>query len=954
MTDGRGRRSRRSRVGLLLCAVAFLPGVHLAAQQKQEQKPDSLKTRAELIMDRLRAARPLIADTTPPDSATLDSLRADSLRRAPGRTPRPTSTMQRDSIMAELSRLPGFSITEYKADSARFAADSSRLDLRNRSEVLREGQLVVADSGIVFDQTTSIACARGRPTVSGGGVDTPIQADSLCFNTDTRRGIAYQMKTELTEGVAWIVHSRESFTVGDTIYSHSGWFTDCNLDEPHYHFAAGELKFIGGDIIVARDVTFNFRDVPVFWLPFFVQSTKQGRRSGLLTPQFGVNDVFRQDKGYQRQISNVGVYWAISDHYGFETSVDWRSNDFTSLRGTLDYRYTRQFLAGSVTYRNYWRAEGGRDFTLATRSEWQPDERTRLNGDVSYATSTRFIRTRSIDPRELNQSIHSSVGASRRFDWGSLNLSGTRDQRISDNTVTMTLPSLSLTFPSVTLFGAPPGDAKWFNNATWNGSVSSNRQVRNVSNDNPSAGARGSTQLASNVSSSFTLGKFGISQGVQFTDVTDHARSFPLDTTRMDLPERQLRRMTWNTGINYQQRLIGNTTLTPGLTMRGELVQGDTTGGERVAAPTRIDFNASLRTDLFGFYPGVFGMERIRNRLSPSISFSYSPEPTVTDRQREVFGAINVREQNRISIGLSQTWEGKPRQRPDTSAAGPDSAALAAQAARDTASGPRRRQRVQPIQLLSINTDAIVYDFVQARDGFGLQTVEVGNNIQSDLLRGLQFSFAHNLFRALPTDSAIGKPQREFAPHLSRVSAAFQLNADSWIARAIGLGRRRPDSRRQQGGAQQQIEGTAQDTGRVAPDIRETGQEFGLLGSGRDRGAPRMDTGNWSASFNYSLSRPREGEGGIVNQMLTANLSLQPTEQWAVNWSTGYNFTQGRFTDHILTLTRQMHDWDANFDFVKAQNGNFSFQFRVKLRANPDIKLDYQQRDIANFNQPVR
>jgi LptD protein len=954
MSVGRERRSRRSRVGLLLCAVLMLPAARLAAQQKQEQKPDSLKTRAELIMDRLRAARPLIADTTAPDSATLDSLRADSIQRTTGRAPPRTSTMQRDSIMSELARLPGFAMTEYKADSARFAVDSSRLDLKNKSEVLRDGQLVVADSGIVFDQTTSIACARGKPTVSGGGMDTPIEADSLCFNADTRRGIAYHMKTEMTQGVAWIVHSDESFTVGDTIYSHSGWFTDCNLEEPHYHFAAGELKFIGGDIIVARNVTFNFRDVPVFWLPFFVQSTKQGRRSGILTPQFGVNDIFRQDKGYQRQISNIGVYLALSDHFGFETAVDWRSGDFTSLRGTMDYRYTRQFLAGSITYRNYWRAEGGRDFTLATRSEWQPDERTRLNGDVSYATSTRFIRTRSIDPRELNQAIHSSVGASRRFNWGSLNLSGTRDQRISDNTVTMTLPSLSLTLPSVTLFSALPGDAKWYNNATWNGSLSSNRQIRSVSNDNPSASARGNTQLTTNLSSSFTLGKFGISQGVQYTDVTDASRSFPLDTTLMDLPERNLRRMTWNTGINYQQRLIGNTTLTPGLTMRGELVSGDTTGGERVAAPTRIDFNASLRTDLFGFYPGVFGMERIRHRLSPSINFSYSPEPTVTDRQREVFGAINVREQNRISIGLSQTWEGKPKAKADTTAAA-DSAALAAQAARDTSSGPRRRQRLQPIQLLSINTDAIVYDFVQAKDGFGLQTVEIGNNIQSDLLRGLQFSFAHNLFRMLPADSVTGKPRRQFAPQLSRVSAAFSLNSDSWIARAIGLGRRKPEQRQPQGGAQQLIEGSPQDTGRVAPDIRDTGQQFGLLGAGRDRSTPRMDSGNWTASLNYTLTRPRDDQGGgINNQMLTANLSLQPTQEWAVNWSTGYNFTQGRFTDHILTLTRQMHDWDANFDFVKAQNGNFSFQFRVKLRANPDIKLDYQQRDIANYNQPIR
>jgi hypothetical protein len=86
--------------------------------------------------------------------------------------------------------------------------------------------------------------------------------------------------------------------------------------------------------------------------------------------------------------------------------------------------------------------------------------------------------------------------------------------------------------------------------------------------------------------------------------------------------------------------------------------------------------------------------------------------------------------------------------------------------------------------------------------------------------------------------------------------------------------------------------------------------------------------------------------------MVTTNFSFQPTQMWNVRWSTGYSFSEKEFTDHILTFTRQMHDWDANFDFVKAQNGNFSFQFRVSLRANPDIKFDYHQRsNIRNSTQ---
>jgi len=225
--------------------------------------------------------------------------------------------------------------------------------------------------------------------------------------------------------------------------------------------------------------------------------------------------------------------------------------------------------------------------------------------------------------------------------------------------------------------------------------------------------------------------------------------------------------------------------------------------------------------------------------------------------------------------------------------------------------------------------------------------MELGQTIQSDLIRGLQLSFAHNLFREV-TDS-LGDTKREFAPKLSRVTASFSLNSDSWLARAIGLGgQRESETGPQQGGAATQIDSTA-----GPPQVPQTDTEFGMLGTGRRAGQQTQQrigrAGTWNASFNYSLTQPRQ-EDAIKNQMLTANAQFQLTENWSVRWNTGYNFTRSQFTDHILTLTRSLHDWDANFNFVKAQNGNFSFTFNVQLRANQDIKLDYEQRELRRFS----
>ena len=312
--------------------VLMTPGPGHAQGGTGQTAQDTTKSRAERIRDRIRSLGPLIR---PPDSLAADSARADSLARAgatgtAGGQAQPLATVARDSVMEELLRLGGYSVTEYKAKLARFEADSSRLDLRNAAEVLREGQKLAADSGIVFSQLTGIACAYGMPTLSGGGATAPVRADSLCYNVDTKRGIAHGATTEITEGATWIVFSDESWTVGETVYSHGGIFTDCDLEEPHYHFGAGELKVIRGDVMVARNVTFNFRDVPVFWLPFFVQSMKQGRRSGLLFPRFGVNDIARNSATYRRRIEDVGFYWAISDYLGAEMALDWQADNFTS------------------------------------------------------------------------------------------------------------------------------------------------------------------------------------------------------------------------------------------------------------------------------------------------------------------------------------------------------------------------------------------------------------------------------------------------------------------------------------------------------------------------------------------------------------------------------------------------------------------------------------------------
>ena len=103
--------------------------------------------------------------------------------------------------------------------------------------------------------------------------------------------------------------------------------------------------------------------------------------------------------------------------------------------------------------------------------------------------------------------------------------------------------------------------------------------------------------------------------------------------------------------------------------------------------------------------------------------------------------------------------------------------------------------------------------------------------------------------------------------------------------------------------------------------------------------------GQWSANFSYALNRPRDATR-MASQMLQMNVQLKPTQQWQMTWRTAFDLETNAFADHSVGLTRELHRWQANFDFVQTATGNWSFRFEVRLTDNQDLKFDYQQRSL--------
>jgi hypothetical protein len=902
-----------------------------------------------------------------------------------------------DSILMALKELEGYTLTEYQSVGADFGAKERRLILlgtpESKAQIMADGQELTADS-LFYDEQMGKVWSGGSEAIFKPQDGDPVNSRIIVFDLNEERGTALDATTTYSGGGEWIVHGDLTSVTDTASFGNRLTFTSCELEEPHYHFASNNVKIVKGNLLVARPVKLYFADVPVAWLPFMVQNMEQGRSSGLLTPNFSVNDIVRTSQSYSRRISNLGFYWAGSDYYDATVFLDWWSGEHTALTGSARFNWAKQFLSGNLSVRRFWRESGSKELALNGSTLWQVSERTTLRARGSYASSTAMVRETSFDPREVVQSIDSEGGLTHRFDFGNLTLSANRKQYLTDDRVEMTLPNLSFSLSPLTFLKASPSQARFYNNITWSGSSTFRRSSSDRAPQSDSLPFNKSladqVKTDARFSTGLSLGNFSLGGGVDYSESV--AMEVPVGMPLPELPtpeepqssqDQSEAKAGWNASLGYQQRLVGSTTITPSLSVSGRLIRSDTDSlaSSFVSGPTRLSLGVNLRSDIYAFFPGFGPFEAIRHKVSPGFEFSYAPEVSPTQLQTAVFGADSVRAQKTLRISLNQTFEA--RRKTDSSATVPqgapgpsglgetpfdsllvmpgDSTGLALDSLgadslmADTAAGPLAQQEAQKVTILALKTTAMTYDFEEAAERgdwlWGISTTRITNTISSDYLRGLNLTVAHDLFEDQPGGTGEGGENlstRVFSPHLSSLNFGFSVDGGSLPFRLLGalLGGGDEEAGSDLLSGPEPVGDEAEENP-FAPSL--TNENTIIPGSGdpaprvRGSGGAAGGSGGWRANLSFSMRRPRsETETG--NQMLQGSLSFKLTEKWDASWRTSYDLIAGSFNDHYIQLTRDLHRWEAHFDFQKAATGNWSFRFEVALVDQQDLHFDYSQR----------
>ena len=919
-----------------------------------------------------------------------------------------------DSVMTALRARLGYSVVRYQAQIVGFSASGRLMTLTGtdsaRAVVQRDSTMLVADS-IAYSDSLKMIRAKGDTIIMRDPNQSSdvIGRGELTYDVGRREGRTRDFSTVANSGEDWKVEAHRAAFTSDstnnesTVYGRDGLITSCLDSVPHYHFLAKELKRVSGRTIVARPAILYVQGVPVMWLPFIFQDIRTGRRSGILTPRVGFAELVRNSPTYRRTTENLGYYFALNDYIDAQVSMDWRSSaratlqdpGWTRLNGELRYRWLDRFMSGSLALSRNTLSTGSNNTAVSWSHAQEFSSQTRLNSNLNYVTSTQVQRQTIINPYAAIATIASQLNLVRQQGPFTVNLGGTQRQYPGRDQVDRTFPSLNVASKPLEL-------GKWFlmnpsfqytTQQSLNLDATGDFAYRYVN----TGGGLDSLRLKRDQSSTnvtlgtpFKIFDFQVQNGFRFSNVI---RDYPQIITVRDPADTSARidrvyagtfdsAFDFDVGVGLPQFFAGTWNVGPSVTAanvdpKGFAIRTHLSNGQWVTQSKRLSYGVSVSPTLFHLYPGFGRVQRFRHAITPTLSYSYSPSATVSDEflaatNQVANGYLGALAQNRLTLGFSTNIEAKLR------------------APGDSADAEGEKIKIATFQFTTVSWD---FERQRVTGKTGFATDRFGYTFRSDLLPGFDLGVDYSLFQGnFLSDTALFDPYRE------SVRAAFSLDANSAIVRGVArLFGVTPPPKNGRSGSQ-----AAANNDDGLSSTMGAQQGMGAITGTRTRGAVReIPTGQgFTASFNVSANRQRQPVGGRVVQYDAATqcvaylpgtfnydecvrqatqnagardpndfgasggtfyrvppttsvgfrTSFNLTPKWSAGWSTMYDVERSEFASQVVTLQRELHDWKAIFGFTQAPNGNFAFTFFISLKAQPEIKLDY---DRATFRPPT-
>lgn len=850
-----------------------------------------------------------------------DSLPKDSIN----------AKQKKESLNSEVNYSAADSVVFYAGGIAYLYGDA-KVDYEemsltsNRIRINMDSTLVQARCGV--DSTGETI---GTPLFKEGSEE--YESKSIDYNYKTKKGLIHGVITQ--QGDGYITSDRAKKMEDNTFLMIDGKYTTCdNHEHPHFYIDLTKAKVRPKEFVVAGPAYLVIADVPLpLFLPFGYFPFTSKYSSGLLMPTYGEES----SRGFY--LRNGGYYFALSDYYDLALRADIYTKGSWGVNATS--RYRKKYKYSGNLFASYQYTTSGEetlpDFSSSKdlKITWTHTQDPKANPFSTFSASVNYSSVQynknNLDSYykpdvfgENNKS--SSINYSYRFPETpfSLNANVTANQRQSDSTLALTLPTLYFNMARIYPFKKSEriGKEKWYEKTYFNYNI--------------------------NFSNSITTKQdklMGSSLANDWQNGVKHQMNFGSSYTIMKY-------LIVSPSINYNEKWYFRKVIQRWNTEKGAIEDSSVNNFYRI---NNISANLDFSTQLFGFYkpmPFLFGdkINMIRHVMQPTVGLTWSPycdrfypsfgrtgweyfsyyqRPVPNSNEvdnikygyfnRGIFGGASTSRVGSLNFGLTNNVEMKVTSQKDSSGF----------------------KKITLIDNLSLNAS---YNMLAD----SLKWSDISSSLRLKFTKDLSLTINANFTPYVYQLDAYGNPVQvnvtEFDRNgriarltSARTSFGYSFNNDTFR-------KKEKDTKKEEDSADEDSEMTEKQ--KAKEKERSEYDEQGYL----KFALPWTFRFDYTISYSdYTFNKRKLEYDKKVTQSLNFSGSFNFSKNWSFSYSSGYDFETKELSYSSIGINRNLHCWSASFSMVPF-GAYQSYNFHISVNSSLLQDLKYEKRSNPNDN----
>ena len=814
---------------------------------------------------------------------------------------------------------------------------------------VRYDKIELTASVISMNMDSSVVHATGRADTTGvvtglpifmdGG--TPYESDRMSYNFKTKKGFINNVYTQ--QGDGFLMGGKAKKDSANIFYSQDGMYTTCDAEHPHFYIKLTRAKVRPKKDVVSGPLYLVVEDVPLpLALPFGYFPFTENYSSGFIIPSYGDES----ERGFY--LRDGGYYFAISDKLDLRLTGEIFTKGSWGVNAASTYARRYKFSGNvSLSYLVTKSGEKGLpDYAVGKnfRVQWSHRQdpkflpNTNFSASVNFATSAyeRANLNSLYNPALNSQSVRtSSINFSHTFPNIGLSLSATMNvsQNVQDSTLSLTLPTLNVSLAKKYPFKRKKraGDERWYEKIA----LSYNAQMSN------SISTKEDKLFKSSLVDDWR-------NGVK--------HSIPINATFQ-----LFNFINITPSFNYTERWYFKKINRDWNEVTGKVVNDTVHGFHRV-----YNYNVSLsaNTTLYGFYkPASFiknsRIHTVRHVFKPSVSLTYAPDfgherygyydtYVYTDDygeartveyspyQGSIYGVPSKGETGSVSFSMSNNVEMKWRMKNDSlkkvslidELGASLSYNLAAKVRPWSNLSTRLRLKLTKNYTFSLNATWATYAYTF--------------NDRGQVVVGERTEWSYGRF---------GRFQG-WSQNLSYTFNSKTIDNIKGLFAKITKGE----------------DGADENVGEDEPESGSADVNSKSLKSAKTKKAKSAELDEdgympfklpWSLTLSYGINMAEDRSAQINIKTMrypyrfTQNLNISGnigiSDNWRINFTSGYNFEYKKPTTTTMNISRDLHCFEMSCGIVLAPYTSFNFTFRATSAMLADF-LKYEKRSDRSSN----